>query len=141
MLFKKEEENVMSSYRILLVDDEKNLTKCLELVLSIEGHNVITANSGEKALELIKGIYKSGETIDLLITDMWMEGMSGLDLIKNLHKQGITPRTIGISGFTDDETVDELYRKGCNDLILKPFTDEELLRRISEIMDCEKVDS
>ena len=139
MFLNNEEENVMSSYRILLVDDEKNLTKCLELVLSIEGHNVITANSGEKALELIKRIYKNGEKIDLLITDMWMEGMSGLDLIKDLHKQGINPRTIGISGFTDDKTVDELNRKGCNDLILKPFTAEELLRRISIIMDCEKV--
>ena len=124
----------MSNYRILLVDDEQNLTQCLEMVLSIEGHTVITANSGEKALELIKGIYKGGEKIDLLITDIWMQGMSGLELIKNLHKHKINPLTIGISGFTDDKTADELYQKGCNDLILKPFTPDELLQRISENM-------
>jgi DNA-binding response OmpR family regulator len=124
----------MRSYRILLVDDEKNLTQCLEMVLSIEGHSVITANSGEKALELIKGIYKNGNKIDLLITDIWMQGMSGLELINNLHKQKINPLTIGISGFTDDETTEELYQKGCNDLILKPFTPDELLCRISKTM-------
>jgi DNA-binding NtrC family response regulator len=128
----------MSNYRILLVDDEKNLTQCLEMVLSIEGHTVITANSGEKALELIKGIYKGGEKIDLLITDIWMQGMSGLELIKSMHEQKIAPLTIGISGFTDDKTADELYRKGCNDLILKPFTPDELLHRISENMNGHK---
>lgn len=124
----------MKSYRILLVDDEKSLIQCLEMVLSIEGHTVITANSGERALKLIKEVYENGNKIDLLITDIWMQGMSGLDLIKNLNHQKIHPTIIGISGFTDDKTVDELYRKGCGNLILKPFTPEELLCRISETM-------
>lgn len=124
----------MKSCHILLVDDEKNLTQCLEMVLSIDGHTVTTANSGEKALELIKGIYEHDSKIDLLVTDICMPGMSGLELIKNLHEQNICPLTIGISGFTDDKTVNELFRKGCNDLILKPFTSEELLCRISKIV-------
>lgn len=124
----------MKSCHILLVDDEEHLTQCLELVLSIEGHTVTTANSGEKALELIREIYECDNKIDLLITDICMPGMSGLELIKNLNHQKIYPLTIGISGFTDDETVAELYDKGCNDLILKPFTPEELLCSISKIM-------
>jgi DNA-binding response OmpR family regulator len=124
----------MKNCHILLVDDEENLTKCLELVLSIEGHTVTTANSGEKALELIKTIYKHDSKIDLLITDLYMPGMSGLELIENLNQQKIHPLTIGISGFADDETIFELHKKGCKDLIFKPFTSEELLCRISNIM-------
>ena len=130
----KRRGKIMRNCHILLVDDEENLTQCLELVLSIEGHNVTTANSGEKALELIKGIYERDSKIDLLITDICMPGMSGLDLIKNLNQQKIYPFTIGISGFTDDETIAELHKKGCDDLILKPFTPEELLCRISKII-------
>ena len=125
----------MKNCHILLVDDEKTLTQCLELVLSIEGHAVTTANSGEKALEVIKGIYERDSKIDLLITDICMPGMSGLELITNLNKQKIYPLTIGISGFTDDETIAELCKSGCNDLILKPFTSEELLCRISKLME------
>ena len=124
----------MKNYHILLVDDEENLTKCLELILSIEGHIVTTANSGKKALDMLKIIYENGSKIDLLITDIWMPGMSGLELIKNLNQQKINPLTLGISGFTDDETIAELSQKGCKDLIFKPFTPEELLGRISKIM-------
>jgi len=131
----------MESCNILLVDDEENLTQCLELVLSIEGHTVTTANSGEKALELIRGSYERDSKIDLLITDICMPGMSGLELIKNLNQQKICPLTIGISGFTDDETIAELHEKGCNDLILKPFSSKELLCRISDIMGQLKFDS
>lgn len=125
----------MKSCHVLLVDDEKNLTQCLEMVLSIEGHTVTTANSGEKALELIKDIYGRNSKIDLLITDICMPGMSGVELIKKLNQQKIHPLTIGISGFTDDKTIAELHEKGCNDLILKPFTSEELLFRISQLME------
>jgi len=125
----------MKSCHILIVDDEEKLTQCLEMILLIEGYNVTTANSGEKALELIKEIYKRGSRIDVLITDLCMPGMSGVELIKNLNQQGISPATIGISGFTDEETVAELQQKGCDDLILKPFTPEELLCRISKLVD------
>lgn len=125
----------MKNCHILLVDDEENLTQCLEMVLLIEGHSVTTANSGEKALELIKEIYKQNSKIDLLITDIYMPGMSGLELIKNLNQQQISPLTIGISGFADDETIAELHQKGCDDVIFKPFTPEELLQRISKLVD------
>ena len=124
----------MKNCHILLVDDEENLIQCLELVLSIEGHTVTTAHSGEKALKLIKKNYECDNKVDLLITDLCMPGMSGLELIKNLNQQKIRPLTIGISGFTDDKTITELHERGCNDLILKPFTPEELLCRISKIV-------
>jgi len=124
----------MKNYHILLVDDEENLMECLEMVLSIEGHTVTTANSGEKALDLIREIYKHDNRIDMLITDICMPGMSGMELIKELNQQKIYPLTIGISGFTDDKTIAELCEKGCDDLILKPFTPEELLCRISKVV-------
>jgi YesN/AraC family two-component response regulator len=125
----------MKNYSILLVDDEERLTQCLDMVLSLEGHNVQTASNGEDALKLIEDIYQQGNKLDLLITDIWMPGMSGLDLITKLNQQKIQPTTLGISGYTDSETLEELYSKGCNDLIFKPFTPEELLCKITEVME------
>lgn len=129
---------LMENYNILLVDDEERLTQCLDLILSIAGHKVTTASNGEKALALIKDIYNKGNKIDLLITDIWMPGMTGLELITKLNQQKIQPLTLGISGFTDNETIEQLHKKGCNELIFKPFTPEDLLGKISEIMNSPK---
>jgi YesN/AraC family two-component response regulator len=131
----KRSNPTMKNYSILLVDDEERLTQCLDMVLSLEGHKVQTASNGEDALKLIEDIYQQGNKLDLLITDIWMPGMSGLDLITKLNQQKIQPTTLGISGYTDSDTLEELYSKGCNDLIFKPFTPEELLCKITEVME------
>ena len=129
----------MNKYRILLVDDEERLVQCLELVLSLEGHNVTTAESGESAYRMIKELYENGETIDLLITDIWMPGMSGLMLLDKLSQLNIKLTVLGITGFTEADTAKELTRKGLVGLISKPFKPEELLHRINEIMNSKNV--
>jgi CheY-like chemotaxis protein len=126
--------DTMNSYHILLVDDELRLTQCLELVLSMEGYTVTTANSGEEALQELEQLHNNGSKVDLLVTDILMPGMSGLELITELDQRDIRPFTIGISGFTDDYAVSELRYKGCGDLMLKPFTPVDLLNKISETL-------
>ncbi len=124
----------MNNYHIFLVDNEIRLVECLKLVLSIEGHSVTSAGNGEEALDKLKEIYAGGSKVDLLITDILMPKMSGIELIDKLHQCDISPATLGISGFTENETIVKLAEKGCTDLILKPFTSETLLHKITEIM-------
>ena len=124
----------MKNYHIFLVDNEIRLVECLKLVLNIEGHSVTSAGNGEEALDKLKEIYADGSKVDLLITDILMPKMSGIELIDKLHQCDISPATLGISGLAENETIAKLAEKGCTDLILKPFTSETLLQKITEIM-------
>jgi len=124
----------MENYHILIVDNEKRLLECLEMMLSIEGHTVMTAENGEDACRLLQKIYADGSTIDLLITDIWMPQMSGLYLVDKLNRCNIRPAMLGISGYVDNDTIADLAAKGCTNLIIKPFTPEVLLQKIAEIM-------
>jgi CheY-like chemotaxis protein len=124
----------MENYRVLVVDNEKRLLDCLEMMLSIEGHTVMTAENGKAACDLLQKMYAGGSAVDLLITDIWMPQMSGLDLIDKLNRSNIKPAIIGISGYVDNDTVADLAAKGCVNLITKPFAPEVLLKKISDVM-------
>lgn len=124
----------MKNYHILLVDDEKRLIQCLVFVLSLEGHCVTTAENGEEALAIIRESLKNGPPIDLLITDLFMPQMSGINLIDRLAAERIDLTVIGISGHPDLDTLTELNRGNCTHWIEKPFTPEALLSKIDEVM-------
>lgn len=66
-----------SSGRILVVDDEKDILRALEFILSREGYSVTTAVSGEEAIELLKK-----EEFDLVLTDLRMPGMDGMEVLE-----------------------------------------------------------
>lgn len=122
------------TYEILIVDDEVRLTHCLQLVLSIEGHSVKTASNGLEAYNLIKETYESGAHFDLLITDICMPMMSGMELLEKLKSYPERPVILGITGYMDSDTIMEFSSKGIAGFIGKPFTSDELLVKISEIM-------
>ncbi len=124
----------MTGYHIILVDDEKRMTQSMELVLSMEGHTVTTAESGIQACKIIDEMYRRGQNIDLLITDIYMPQMSGLELIDKINESGKNLRIIGISGYPDNEISDELQSKGCIGLISKPFTPDQLISSITEAL-------
>ncbi len=107
---------------ILIVDDEKNYTAVLSVVLEEEGYETITANSAVEALDILKI-----EDVDLVITDMKMPGMDGLELLGRI-KEGWPD--IPVVMMTAHGTVDkavEAMQKGAYTFILKPFDNERLV--------------
>jgi len=120
----------MKKYSILLVENEKNLVECLELLLTIEGHSVTTAENGAEALTILK----DRQNFDLLITDIWMPQMSGLQLVDELNRRKINMKVLGTSGYIDNETIAKLAESGCTNLLFKPFSTEMLLNKIETIM-------
>lgn len=113
---------------ILMVDDEDLLLVMGQTILSAYGYRVLTANSGQKAMEIFT---KSDSTVDLVITDVVMPGMGGRELAENIHR--ISPQTpiLWTSGFVRTQNQmddDELT------YLQKPFTSQDLLIKVKDIL-------
>ena len=109
------------SFRILIVDDAREIRSILEEYLREEGYVAEGARDGREALK------KHGaDPFDLIITDLNMPGMTGIELIKELSKGGSTTEFIIITGYASLDTAIEAVKAGAFDYIVKPFRIEEL---------------
>ena len=108
--------------RILVVDDERSMRELLAIVLRREGYEVLLAENGRTAIELLER-----EPVDLLISDIKMPDLSGVDVLRAAKK--IDPDILGImiTAFASTDTAVEAMRLGACDYLSKPF-DVDLLR-------------
>ncbi|MBU0675919.1 MAG: sigma-54 dependent transcriptional regulator [Proteobacteria bacterium] len=115
---------------VLIVDDEPNYRLILSELLQDEGYEVFTADCGEKAMETIK------ETdLDLVITDMRMPGMSGMELLKELKIFNQELPVIMITAFGEVEIAVAAMQAGAYNYLTKPFNNDELLVSIKKAVD------
>ncbi len=111
---------------ILVVDDEITVCKSIRMALLSEEFEIDTALSGEEALE------KSRErTYDLVITDLMMPGISGMDLLSALRKLNPGIRVIMVTGYPTIKTAVQSIKLGAFDYIPKPFTPSDLRGLVS----------
>jgi DNA-binding response OmpR family regulator len=107
--------------RILVVDDELPVCRSVSSALAREGHDIETALSAEEALR------KEGESAyDVIITDLMMPGLSGLDLLRAIKGRSPDTKVIMITGYPSIKSAVEATRLGAFDYIPKPFTPNEL---------------
>jgi two-component system NtrC family response regulator len=107
---------------ILVVDDEKNYTAVLSVVLQEEGYETLTANSAAEALATLKI-----EDVDLVITDMKMPGIDGLELLGRVKRQWPDIPVIMMTAHGTVDKAVEAMQKGAYTFILKPFDNERLV--------------
>jgi two-component system KDP operon response regulator KdpE len=110
--------------RILVVDDEPQITRVLRTSLSSQGYDIRAANDGETALEIMKDW-----TPDLVITDLSMPNMDGLQLCRRLRPATRIP-IIVLSVRGEERTKVQALDAGADDYVTKPFGIEELLARV-----------
>ncbi|HLW89319.1 MAG TPA: response regulator transcription factor [Terriglobales bacterium] len=110
--------------RILVVDDEPQITRVLRTSLSSHGYDIRVANDGETALEIMKDW-----TPDLVITDLSMPNMDGLELCRRLRTTSQVPIVI-LSVRGEERTKVQALDAGADDYVTKPFGIEELLARV-----------
>jgi len=122
---------------LLIIEDEERMRRLLELVLKPEGYELILANSGEEGL---KALAESQE-IDLILTDLQLGKVSGLDILDAAKRVLPDVPVLVITGFGTVKSAVEAMRKGAHDYISKPIDNEELkiliaraleLRRLSQ---------
>jgi two-component system, OmpR family, KDP operon response regulator KdpE len=114
----------MAATRILVVDDESQITRVLRTTLTSQRYDVRVANDGETALEIMKDW-----SPDLVITDVSMPNMDGLALCHQLRTQSQVP-IIVLSVKEDDRTKVKALDLGADDYVTKPFSMNELLARV-----------
>jgi len=110
--------------RILVVDDETQITRVLRTSLSSQGYDIRVANNGDTALEIMKDW-----TPDLVITDLSMPGMDGLELCRRLRASVQIPILV-LSVRGEERTKVQALDAGADDYVTKPFGIEELLARV-----------
>lgn len=115
---------------ILVVEDTPSEQKLISLYLSEAGYNVITANSGQEALE--KTI---SQKPDVIITDVVMPGMSGFELCRTLKKNPDTQKVPVIACTSKNQELDRLWgmKQGVDVYVTKPFQREELIRAVKSV--------
>lgn len=110
--------------RILVVDDEPQITRVLRTTLSAQGYDLRVANDGETALEIMKDW-----TPDLMITDLSMPQMDGLELCRRVRANSAMP-IIVLSVRGEERTKVRALDAGADDYVTKPFGMNELLARV-----------
>jgi two-component system nitrogen regulation response regulator NtrX len=112
----------MSQERILIIDDETSIRSSLRGILEDEGFQVKTAESGEEALR-----FMDKQSFDLLLLDIWLPEMSGLDVLRKVKTMDETPPVVMISGHGTVETAVKAVKMGAFDFLEKPLTLEKVV--------------
>ncbi len=117
----------MSLKRILVVDDEKNVTIFLSELLKQWGYDPIVASDGEKALELL-----SQENFNLILLDVMMPCIDGLAVMNEIHRNKYKEPVIIISSVTDLSIAEKIMELGAKCYIPKPFDLEKFKTKIEK---------
>lgn len=116
---------------VLVVDDEADVLRLVETLLTRQGHKVLTASNGERALEKVR---KLGSAPDLLLTDVVMPGMSGPMIADTLHTQYPQLKILFMSAFEDRQVVRRYVKDPGYHLISKPFQIDEMASKVQEVL-------
>ena len=107
--------------RLLIVEDEETLCESLGRVFLREGYEVETAMSAESAIKILETA-----SYDLIITDIILPGINGIELLKKCREQNPEQIVIIITAFASLETAVEALRAGAYDYVIKPIIHEEI---------------
>jgi DNA-binding NtrC family response regulator len=111
--------------RILVIDDDQGVRESMERMLRGAGYTVQSAGSGEEGLTLARG-----NAFDVILSDMRMPGLSGIDVLQKLREQRVDSAFIVMTGFGTVDTAVEAMKLGAVDFVQKPFFRDELLMRV-----------
>lgn len=115
--------------KILVVDDEEGARELFFTILSDEGYDVTLANNGEEALNRFKG-----DTYDLVVTDIKMPVMDGLQLLQEIRKTGSKTDVIMVTAYGEVESYLKAMSLGAAEYINKPIRIKELKRIVHKVL-------
>lgn len=125
--------------RIMVVDDENSMCEFMRIMLSKEGYDVRSDTSASHALETLDKIQQSKDKIDLVISDLMMPEMSGIDLLTKAKSIDPELDFIVMTAFASVETAIEALKKGAFDYVSKPFKIDEVKIAVKKVEERKKI--
>ncbi len=121
---------------ILLVDDEAQILETTQLMLELDGHQVTTAESGAEALDLLRESAEPGEPgiYDIVLTDLGMPGMNGLQLLAAIRAAGYTLPCLLVTGWGAELAGTDVEAAGAQAVLPKPFSIEQLRQALAAVL-------
>lgn len=116
--------------RILVVDDEQHLCGALKLLLELEGYEVMTANDGLSALDIV-----GNQKIDLVITDVRMPRMDGMQLLKKVHQTNPLIPVIVMTAYANLKDGIQAMKDGAYHYLMKPFENDEVKLQVKKSLE------
>lgn len=117
------------SLKILYVEDDKETLKQVTKLLKVISENILTANNGNEALDIFKN-----NQIDILITDITMPKMNGIELIKEIKDLKINIPTVILSAYTDQKNIIDAIKAGIDGFIFKPIQSNQFFETIEKVV-------
>ncbi|MBD5498859.1 MAG: response regulator transcription factor [Lachnospiraceae bacterium] len=122
----------MDMYKVLLVDDEKLLLDSLEIILSLNGMEIIgKASDGNGALQILE---EKAEDCDIALVDLNMKGMGGIELIKVMKERFAHVKILVLTTFYDDKYITEAIAGGADGYLLKDSGKDAILGAVTQIL-------
>jgi two-component system chemotaxis response regulator CheY len=121
--------------RILIVDDEADFLFSASVALRQAGYEVVEAADGGEALSRTREFLRAGKRFDLLLTDLRMPSLCGLELLEGLEQLGVEIPVIVMTGYCDDALREDLERKGCIEFLEKPFEPHDLVKQVKKVLE------
>ena len=120
--------------KILVVEDDPLMLSALEILLEDEGYDVTTASSGMEAIEKAKE-----ENFDLVVSDVRMAEMDGIETLSNVKQQQPDARSIVITGYASPDIPVQAIKLGVDDYIMKPFDDRQFVASVKRCLESFKL--
>jgi len=120
----------MPKTNILVVDDEKDICRALNIILSKEGYSVTEAYNGEQAVELLQK-----QSYDIIMTDIKMDKMDGFEVLKQARTLNPGSSVIMMTAFASVGSAVEAMRAGAADYITKPFINDDIRLKLKHVVE------
>ncbi|MEJ2661848.1 MAG: diguanylate cyclase [Desulfobacteraceae bacterium] len=124
----KSEPQSVNEAKVLIVDDDEAIRESMNEFVDMSGYHSLTAESAEEAL-----VRMAAESVDVVITDIMLPGMDGLELTDRIKKE-FDIDVIVMTGYSGDYSYEEAISKGASDFVFKPVRFEELLLRLRRVL-------
>jgi len=124
----------MKTMHILVADDEEAIRSVVSRALLRAGYLVTVAEDGAQALREIVAVRDTVKSVDLLLTDLEMPGITGLELIDQLNRNSIDIPTVAMSGGNKEELLPRLLSRGFSGYIEKPFELKEVVEEVRRVL-------
>ncbi|WP_045211124.1 response regulator [Desulfonatronovibrio magnus] len=124
----------MSTKTILIIDDESDFRFSMSLILKAQGFNIIEAGDGIEALEKLSTLQEQNKNVALIVTDLRMPGMGGIELLERLSRHNNEIKVLVITGYGDRETTNRIKKMGYSQILNKPFSAEVLINQVNYVL-------